>query len=159
MRVIDAIDRAQRAAPVDIRGLAHDLGIKVYDAWLDPEVSGELERTVDGNYQINVNADDPITRQRFTIAHEIGHYIYHRSLVGSGVDDNRAYRSTKQGRYFNTRIGPREETEANRFAASVLMPNHLIEDLRRLGLDRAEMAKRLQVSEHALAIRLGEQYP
>jgi predicted transcriptional regulator len=159
MKVIDAIKRAQRVAPVDVIGLATDLGLDVRPVYLDEKVSGELEHLGNGRYIIYVNAHHAQTRQRFTIAHELGHYLYHRDLIGSGVGDDTAYRSTIVTKYFNTRIGPAQETEANRFAANLLMPYHLIEQLRAEGLDRKTMAARLQVSEHALAIRLGEPYP
>lgn len=155
----DKIRRAQRAAPVDVEGLAMDLCVQVNFTRLGPDISGELVRTKDGGYEVNVNSDHPETRQRFTLAHELGHYLLHRSLIGDGVDDDRAYRSTQAGRYHNTRIGPRQETQANKFAADLLMPFHLIEELRSEGLDRARMARRLKVSEHAMAIRLGEPYP
>lgn len=159
MKLIDAIKRAQRFAPVDVLGLASELGVEVREAWMDDNLSGELEHFGGDRYIIYVNAHHPLTRKRFTIAHELGHYLYHRDLIGDGVGDDRAYRSTQVGRYFNQRIGPVEETEANRFAANLLMPYQLIQQLQNEGLDRKGMASRLQVSEHALAIRLGEPYP
>lgn len=154
----DKIRRAQRAAPVDVSGLAMDLCVPVNFVRLDPDISGELIRMKNGDYGINVNSDHPETRQRFTLAHELGHYLLHRSLIGDGVNDDRAYRSTRTGRYHNTLIGPRQETQANKFAADLLMPFHLIDECREEGLDRARMARRLKVSEHAMAIRLGEPY-
>ncbi len=156
--IFDKIKAAQRAAPVDVDGLAKALGVEVNHSFLDTDISGELVRG-DAQFVVNVNAKDPQTRQRFTLAHELGHLIHHRELIGSGLDDDRAYRSTSAGRYFNKRIGPRQETEANKFAANLLMPWHLIEELQAEGLTRPQMAKRLGVSEHAMAIRLGEPYP
>ncbi|MED5366824.1 MAG: ImmA/IrrE family metallo-endopeptidase, partial [Pseudomonadota bacterium] len=73
--------------------------------------------------------------------------------------DNRAYRSTGEGRFHNRNIGPAQETQANRFAATLLMPNNMVADLRAAGFDRRGMAEKLGVSEHAMAIRLGEPYP
>jgi Zn-dependent peptidase ImmA (M78 family) len=160
MKILDAIKRAQVNAPVNVFGLAADLGVKINTVWFDdPEISGELVKRPDGNYEINVNGLHPVTRQRFTVAHELGHFIYHRDLIGDGITDNKAYRSTAGYRYSNSRIGPRHETQANRFAASLLMPHELIEDLREQGLGRDRIAAALQVSEHALAIRTGESYP
>lgn len=52
-----------------------------------------LERVGD-TFLITVAANDPLTRQRFTLAHELGHYMLHRTLIGDGLDDDRAYRST-----------------------------------------------------------------
>lgn len=159
MLKIDAIKNAQTRAPVDLNSLAKALGLEVNESFLDADVSGELTRDKNGQYQININSYNPPNRKRFTLAHEIGHYILHRQLVGDGLDDDRAYRSSSAGRYFNTRIGPVHETEANKFAAQLLMPTHLISELKTQGCSRADMAKRLGVSEHALAIRLGESYP
>lgn len=159
MTVVTMIRRAQQSAPVDIIGLANDLGVNVNEAWLADDVSGELVRIDENKYEINVNAAHHLTRKRFTIAHELGHFLYHKDLIGDGLDDDRAYRSTSAGRYHNTRIGPVQETQANQFAANTLMPHTLINSLRAEGLSRSQMAKRLQVSEHALAIRLGEPYP
>ncbi|MDO8295022.1 MAG: ImmA/IrrE family metallo-endopeptidase [Caulobacter sp.] len=159
MTVIEAIKRAQRTAPVDVMGLAGDLGVRVNVMRLDEDVSGELKRVSGDVFEINVNALHPPTRQRFTIAHELGHYLYHRELIGEGVDDNKAYRRSDGHRFPSTRIGAREESDANRFAANLLMPFDLIARLRAEGLNRAQMARRLEVSEQALAIRTGEPYP
>ena len=153
--LIDRIKAVQRSSPVDVSGLAEHLGVEVNYVLLEPTISGELVREGD-SYAININARDASTRQRFTLAHELGHYIYHRDLIGKGLDDDRAYRSTMNGRYFNTRIGPRQETEANKFAANLLMPWSLIEDMQRNGLDSRQIADQLRVSEQAMAIRLGE---
>jgi Zn-dependent peptidase ImmA (M78 family) len=155
MNTIQAIKRAQASVPVNVIGLALDLGVKINTVWFeDSDVSGELVKTSSDTYEINVNGSHPLTRQRFTIAHELGHFIYHRHLIGDGVTDSRAYRSTAGHRYYNPRIGPRQETEANRFAASLLMPYELIEDLQDEGLDERQIASVLQVSEQALAIRM-----
>lgn len=155
----EVIRRAQRRRPVDVEEVARGLGVRVHYAWLDRDVSGELLRLPSGEYQINVQANDPPTRQRFTIAHELGHYVYHRHLIGAGIDDDRAYRSTNVGRYHNRDIGPKQETEANQFAASLLMPDHLVDEAIGQGLARRQMAAEMGVSEHAMAIRLGESYP
>lgn len=158
--IISAIKRAQSRYPVDLDGLCQELGITVHQSWLDDDVSGELV-PANGRYLINVNAAHGARRQRFTIAHELGHYFHHRDLIGTGIDDDRAYRSTSAGRYHNTRVGPREETEANRFAANLLMPHNLIAQLRSEGKTTPQsMADALQVSLPAMRIRLGmDPYP
>ncbi len=151
----ETINQYRRAAPVDVVGLSSALGVPVHEAFLAQGISGMIERSGDG-YQIVVNAMDSPTRQRFTVAHELGHYMLHRHLIGNGVDDDRLYRSTEIGKYHNTAVGPREETEANRFAASVLMPHDLIEAKQHAGINSpAQLARELGVSEHAMCIRLG----
>lgn len=155
MLMIDKIRKAQRTAPVDVVGLAQELGIMVNESFLDADVSGELVRLPTGGYEINLNSYDPPNRKRFTLAHEIGHFVHHRDLIGDGLDDDKAYRSSAAGRYHNTRIGPAEETEANKFAARLLMPSNLIEELRGEGLTDQQVAKRLKVSKQAFDIRVG----
>lgn len=140
-------------APVDVEGLTKALGIDLHYAYLDPAISGQIERCGD-RYRITVNANDAKTRQRFTIAHELGHFVYHRPVIGDGVDDDRAYRSTEIGKYHNTNIGPHEESEANRFAAFLLMPEDIVRRLRDENLDADTMARRLGVSRQAMNIRL-----
>lgn len=143
--------------PVDLNSLAKALRVEVSYAFLSPKISGLLENN-DGKYTISVNNADPETRQRFTLAHEIGHYLLHRHLIGQGIEDDRAYRSTNSGKYANTKIGARQETEANKFAASILMPTDAIKRFKADGVDVQEMARRLNVSEHAMSIRLNIPY-
>jgi len=145
------------SAPVDVEGAARSLGIEVRQAFLDREISGQIEKSATGRYRITVNAADALTRQRFTIAHELGHYVFHRPLIGDGIDDDRAYRSTSTGKYFNTRIGPIQETEANRFAANLLMPKNLINYLKSRGnISTEDLAKALGVSVAAMRVREGK---
>jgi Zn-dependent peptidase ImmA (M78 family) len=156
----DLINQYRRRAPVDVEGLARALGLEVTYSFLDPKISGALENDKKRDrFRISVNANDPSTRQRFTIAHELGHYMLHRSLVGDGIDDDRAYRSTDAGKYKNTRIGRHEETQANRFAASLLMPQNLIDQARNDGANSPQsLARKLGVSEQAMCIRIGEPF-
>lgn len=153
------VNRYRETIPVDIRGLCDELGVQVHSAFLDPDISGMLESKGNGRYKITVNASDRATRQRFTIAHELGHYILHRSLIGDGVDDDRAYRSTNKGIYHNTNIGPRQETEANKFAADVLMPWAQVKKYREACAGTPDqlvtkLAGQFQVSRQAMEIRL-----
>lgn len=154
--IFSFISDFQNSAPVNVDALCKALGIKVNYAHLGADVAGMIEKIKDDVYLISVNANDPITRQRFTIAHELGHYVYHRDKMGDGIDDDRAYRSTNVGKYHNTNIGQREETQANIFAANLLMPWGLISSLQDQGIsDPDELASRLGVSKQAMYIRLG----
>ena len=147
------------SAPVPVEGIPQKLGIGFNTAYLSQEISGMLERLESG-FVITVNALDPLTRRRFTLAHELGHYMLHRHLIGDGLDDDRMYRSTDKGKYHNTLIGPRQETEANRFAANLLMPKSLIDRYRmQFDDDVEEMASLFQVSRHSMSIRLGIPFP
>lgn len=155
--IYQAIQQAQKTVPVDVDALAEAIGVKIRYKHLPKAISGELVRVGNG-YEININNTDPRTRQRFTLAHELGHYALHRSLIGDGVNDDRAYRTTTSADHYNPKIGPKQETEANRFAASLLMPWPLINQLSDEGRGLAELANMLNVSKHAISIRLGVPY-
>lgn len=150
---------ARDSAPVKVNDIPLKLGIDLRFAYLGAHISGMLEK-MGSSYRITVNAGDPHTRKRFTLAHELGHYMLHRHLIDEGIDDDRAYRSTDKGKYHNTQIGPSEETKANKFAANLLMPRDLINlEMDKLSGNKNDkiraMAKKFEVSEQSMAIRLG----
>lgn len=154
MRKLSEIFEDHKGPPVVIEGIIRELGVLLdKKTVLDPEISGQIER-VDDTFKISANKSDHYYRQRFTMAHELGHYLYHSDLIGEGVDDNRAFRSTPEGRFYNTKIGSREETQANRFAASILMPKSLVVPMWSQVQDIESMAKEFQVSHTAMKIRL-----
>ena len=156
----ETINRFKAASPVDVEGLATALGVEVRYLRLDEGIAGFIEQPQRDQFAIGVNSADPVTRQRFTIAHEIGHFMLHRHLIGRGVDDDKMYRNT-EARFQNTSIGRQQETEANRFAANVLMPYEAIERVKReRGTESPDvLATVFAVSRHAMHIRLGVPYP
>jgi Zn-dependent peptidase ImmA (M78 family) len=139
------------STPVPINQIIRDIGVPLSYEALDDNISGYIERR-DGGYRIVVNSSHAKTRQRFTAAHELGHYIYHRDLLGEGVGDNRAYRTEGTNRP-NANIRPIHERQANSFAANVLMPRHRLVAV--TGETTAALAARFGVSQAAMKIRLG----
>lgn len=135
--------------PVNVEAMLSEIGIKLEKKYLSNNVSGMIKKGDDGQYTIVVNSNHPITRQRFTIAHELGHFIYHKDKMNSGTDDNIMYRSDN-----HTDIGKAEETEANVFASKVLMPVELIKSLQEKYPNKPALADALQVSKKALGIRM-----
>lgn len=84
------------SAPVDLQGMADALGLSVnVSAKLPMDVSGSITRSASGKagYHIDINAAHSLNRKRFTLAHEIAHYLLHRDLIGDGIEDNGLYRS------------------------------------------------------------------
>lgn len=125
--VLEIVKEYKRNAPVSVPGLVRALGLDVDETvFLFPELAGLIERRPNGAYRIVVNARDSEPRKRFTIAHELGHYLLHRDLIGNGTDDNRAYRSVAGSQFYNSKLTQAHETEANRFAAGLLMPADLV---------------------------------
>ncbi len=149
------IEHYKSSTPVDLEELLGDLNITLERSYeLHRDISGELEKREDGSFIIRVNASHAKTRQRFTIAHELGHYMLHRMLIGKGVDDNKAYRSESKGNFNNTNIKPRHETEANQFAASLLMPAGQVRAAYEANPSVFHLAQHFSVSEAAMSIRL-----
>lgn len=149
------IIREHQGPPLNIEAVIRSLGIELdKKAKLHSEISGQIELLPNRLYRISANKDDNYLRQRFTMAHELGHYLLHQNLIGDGVDDNRLYRSVPAGQFYNRAITPAHETEANRFAAAVLMPSELVKEGRRELGDVEQIAKRFQVSKQAMEIRL-----
>ncbi|MEM9733825.1 MAG: ImmA/IrrE family metallo-endopeptidase [Pseudomonadota bacterium] len=145
------VDRFSDEYPVKLGGLARELGIQVFSSTMPPGVSGSIERNEDGNFQIRVNRHDKKSRQRFTLAHEIAHFLLHRNLIGSKLTDDILYRS---------HLSNQQEVEANKLAAELIMPSRLIEpfvsDMEDMAEDEViNLAERFGVSKDAMKIRLG----
>ncbi|WP_261516129.1 ImmA/IrrE family metallo-endopeptidase [Chelativorans petroleitrophicus] len=100
-----------RTIPLDVEGLAAALGLRVLRLPLEERVSGFLRESA-GIWEIGVNSLHHPNRQRFTLAHELGHYLLHRDHAP--FEDGLLFRSDAK----NAR-----EREANQFAALVLMPD------------------------------------
>jgi len=141
-------------APIDLQHVCEELDIKLSFVPMSDEMSGEIEKLNDGRYAININKYHHKNRQNFTIAHELGHFIHHRNLIGDGVDDTKMYRSENSGKYFNRNINQGHEREANSFAASFLMPKEQVLKKYKAGLSTSCLASTFQVSEAAMKYRL-----
>lgn len=156
MSVLELIRKHQLRAPVNVEGLIRELGLYLdKKGELQPDISGQIEPSPNGSYKITVNKSDHHYRQRFTMAHELGHYLFHRDAIGAGIDDDRMYRSTASGNFYNTIISREQETQANQFAANLLMPAPLVlKAWEERGRDLKAVANLFQVSPAALRIRL-----
>lgn len=143
--------------PVPIEELARSLGVQVQCGVLPDELSGLLYRKDSRKKPIiGVNSAHAKVRQRFTIAHELGHMILHDEPVhvdrGFSVKFRDARSSTAEHR---------AEIEANQFAAEILMPTQLIRnEIKKKSIDMGDddllhvLANRFQVSVQAMVFRL-----
>lgn len=136
--------------PVDVISIARFLGATIRHEIAKDDISGALYRRDDGPV-IGVNALHSQSRQRFTIAHEIGHLVLHEDVP---VFIDRVYRRDTQS---SEAVDP-AEIEANKFAAALLMPKDLIlnaEPGRTLSSDDVEeLARKFAVSQQAMTFRL-----
>lgn len=118
--------------------------IRVKKVTLSPDVSGKLEYK-EGSWIISVNVQHPEVRQRYTLGHELGHYLNHRDSVKSFEDTV----------YFRSKQKSSMEYMADQFAAQLLMPEDDINKLVSEGVKTVkEMASRFCVSLEAMKYRL-----
>jgi Zn-dependent peptidase ImmA (M78 family) len=149
-------------APVPVVQLAEGLGAEICYEPAEDSLSGFLLRIpVQRRAVIGVNSNHHENRQRFTIAHEVGHLLLHEGdrlhvdRVDLGLRVKRRDERSSEGT-------DDEEREANLFAAELLMPAVMLErDLESIGscdlLDEdvlVPLARRYKVSTQALAFRL-----
>lgn len=146
------------AAPVDVEALANSLGIEVKKTSSADDISGFLLRREGVHPVIGINILHHPNRQRFTIGHELGHYVLNHK--GELHVDRNMVRLLRDATSSTGEIP--EEIEANRFAAELLMPAEFLErDFEDLeGTDflddrrMLQLAKRYRVSVQAMTRRL-----
>lgn len=142
--------------PIDVEALIKEYGIAIRSQELEEAVSGILV-IKEGRATIGVNENHHPNRQRFTLAHELGHFILHKSASSVFVDA-----STIFFRDGTSSDGSKiQEIEANAFAAELLMPEKQIrEAINSQPLDAFDegavrrLAAQFEVSAQALTIRL-----
>ena len=152
--VRSTIDRHLLEIPVKLGAVAKDLGIKVLLSTFSLGISGKIGRE-NGNFVIRVNRHEIRYRQRFTLAHEISHFILHREMIESSKDEvwseNVLLRSN----------APLEcEYEANRLASDLIIPSdRLLEETK--NIDRfitsecvQYLANKFEVSVPAMKLKL-----
>lgn len=151
--VREKIDSLLSDYPVKLGEIAKRLGVKVLLSTLPRGTSGQIGQE-DGEFVIRINRHEAKHRQRFTLAHELAHYLLHRDriIAEGGWSENVLLRSGQPESI---------EYEANRLASDLVIPSEqllaatsdytgpmtseVIEDLaRRFGVSTAAMEIKLQ---------------
>lgn len=133
--------------PVDVFQIAERLGIRVEPTPLPKNVAGFIIKEANEETPtIYVNEKDGPQRQRFTVAHELGHFITHREDAEIAYVDNR-------DELASSGTDPLER-RCNAFAAELLMPEALVERYWAEGWRFEEMRSRFDVSKAAMLTRL-----
>lgn len=134
--------------PVDPIAIARKLEMSVYTADLADDVSGMLFMRAGSDPEIYLSRTDNYRRQRFTCAHELGHWAKH---VAKGVESDKIV--DHRGPLASTG-GDADERYANRFAAALLMPKDEVARLQAKGYGPVALADVLRVSPEAASYRL-----
>jgi len=146
--------------PVAVDYIAQKKGITVRFMPLEEGLSGMI--FAKHTAIIIVNSLHHPNRQRFTLAHELGHFELHMKEIGAEVHVDKKFLAF--ARDAKSSLGlDRKEVEANRFAGELLVPQQLlIQELRGRVIDAedealiAELADRFEVSRQMMTFRIGE---
>jgi hypothetical protein len=143
----------QDVTPTRLPDLARALGVSVKAATLAPGISGEIGPNGNLGHVIRINRHDPAKRQRFTVAHELAHFLLHSDQIGDGITDDVLYRSS---------LSDKREAQANRLAADILMPDELVRQQVETAHEKGVgdlvlfLADEFAVSEAAMRIKLDQ---
>ena len=151
--------------PIDPRKIASKLNIKILDKDFSEDVSGALVYN-NAIPSIVCNDNHSSNRQRFTIAHELGHYILKHGREGIFIDKKVNFLLRNEDSSTGEK---RQEVEANAFAAALLMPEAMVaKELQKMidinGIDLNDepddltfiknLALKFQVSSKAMTFRI-----
>ncbi|HMK91417.1 MAG TPA: ImmA/IrrE family metallo-endopeptidase [Thermoleophilia bacterium] len=131
--------------PVPLRAVVSFLNLSLVEKACDPFCSEAALVPLGDGHAIELRGRGRTNerRLRFTIAHEIGHFMLHQ---GRAVNERAGARSEGTARY---------EREADQFAAELLMPEHLVRQAAlEVGADPRLLADRFDVSVQAMSVRL-----
>lgn len=167
MEIKDCIELAEnisekynpnKLSPFPYQNIEKDRGdLKIIFIELPQGVSGAITFEKDtSEFIILINKDSPETRKHFTIAHELGHYFLHQEIIKSEemvIDHEVNLEGRTLFRLDNVQ-STRIETEANNFAASLIMPREQVSTVWKELSSIEECAKIFNVSALAMTIRL-----
>lgn len=136
----------------DIEGVIKQLSVKVHyeDMGADGELSGYLEERSNG-WHIGINKYEVSGRQRFTLAHELAHLLFHTDLIRRKMEEGRFVEAIK---LFRSKDDFRhEEMEANTFAAELLMPSSEFRSIWNTETSLRDISEYFEVSRYAAEFR------
>jgi Zn-dependent peptidase ImmA (M78 family) len=119
-KIINAYQYTKDTLPVDIKRIMADKNILVKYIELPDDISGVLDTRGDRPIVLIQKSHDK-KRKRFSLAHELGHYILKSSPRGVHLDRQTYFRSNLSSAGTDL-----EEKKANRFAAELLMPSDIL---------------------------------
>ena len=110
----DIFRRYGQGIPVDVETIARDMGFKVI---ADPDLSCCGQASIENGIPvIRYRESDSLVRRRFTISHEIGHFVLGHTDTGTKLRDVTVDPS----------LDP-NEIDANTFAAELLVPRVVLD--------------------------------
>lgn len=135
--------------PIDVYEIAKNEGLEI-----EVKDFGDKFNNISGYIKpeirtIFINSRDPENRRKFTIAHELGHWILHREKLESEPEKYAVLYRIPLGRPQEDPI----EQEANCFAANLLVPENMFRD-KRQGKTEEQLAQEFNVSRDVIGFRI-----
>jgi Zn-dependent peptidase ImmA (M78 family) len=152
--------------PLPVIAMARDLGLEIYETKdFENTQSGSIVKEGD-KYIIYINSKHSPTRKRFSIAHEIGHFLKHRDKLDKGQElvdyiiQTAPNGDTAKVPALHRKIDRdmsdeerKQEQSANAFAAELLMPEDEFKKVFEGATTIEEVAEYFNVSPSAATIR------
>lgn len=143
----DAKLNADEPGAIDVVKLAKYFGCEVQTVTFDPtDISAKIHRNKDGGCIIQVASSESPRRQRFSIAHEVSHYVLH--------DDEEFIEYRKPLSDYDSPDLLFKEVQANMLASALLMPQKLVKRAWESTKDLDDLAEIFNVSKTAVYYRL-----
>jgi hypothetical protein len=141
-------------ADIDVNAIAQFCGATVLYGPLDgcaARIAGNGDRAI-----ITIDSRSPLGRQRFSVGHELGHWMFDRGKI--------SLFSCKESVFMKEWSKHNPETRANRYASDLLMPVSMFKPraaaLKQMTFDTVKtLAREFTTSLTATAIRLVEHGP
>ena len=119
---LNTIERYSKQLPINILDLSKALGVSVYRPYIETNLEGWIEHDNEEKlFKIYLNTQYPAKKQRFTLAHELSHFLLHKNEIIEEGQLDRAYQVTG---YFD-----KKEFQANLYASELLIPTDLIHEI------------------------------
>lgn len=137
--------------PIDVYEIAKNEGLEIEIRDFGDKfnaISGYIKPEI---RTIFVNSRDPENRRKFTVAHELGHWILHRDKLESEPEKYAILYRIPLGRPQHDPV----EQEANFFAANLLVPDQML-TTRRDDKTEEQLAAEFQVSRDVIGYRLND---
>lgn len=137
--IVEVLLEGISTGPTDLDAAGKRLGVRAMHGCVGLPYAGALARQPDGAFELMYSIEQPQTRRRFTIAHELGHAVLDRAGWSADADVERL---------------------CDMFAAELLLPRRQLAERLADGLSSdvvIDLAHRYQMSLHATAISCAEQ--
>ncbi len=140
----------------DLDYLLMQLGIGLYEIDMrqlfpnNPRANQDVSACIinkEDNIMLFINEEESLVRQRFSVAHELGHLVLGHLSSEKAMDICFRNDDSSKGSI-------KKEIDANKFASTLLMPTELVKRVYTLGYTVLEMAQIFTVSKKAMMYRL-----